>query len=61
MGTLQKLVKKYHLTKSGSKKAISLRLWKLRSHVMLIGELKIIEDFLNIPESKRYKALKKEI
>jgi len=53
MDTLQKLVKKYNVTKSGSKKEIALRLWKL---VMSIADLKIIEDFLKLPPAKRYKG-----
>lgn len=54
--TLQKLVKKYHITKSGSKKQIALRLWKLERHVMTLGDLKLIEDFLKLPPGKRYKG-----
>jgi hypothetical protein len=56
MDTLQKLVKKYAVTKSGSKKEIALRLWKLRHHVMSITELNRIEDFLNVKQSERYKG-----
>ena len=52
--TLQKLVQKYKITKSGSKKEIALRLWKLEKHVMSLGDLKIIEDFLKLPPAKRY-------
>jgi len=54
--TLQKLVKKHQVTKSGSKKEIALRLWKLRRHVMSLGDLKIIEDFLKLTPAKRYKG-----
>ena len=54
--TLQKLVKKYHVTKSGSKKEIALRLWKLSRHVMTLGDLKIIEDFLKLTTAKRYRG-----
>ena len=56
METLQKLVKKYNVTKSGSKKEIALRLWKLEKHVMTLADLKIIEDFLNLGPGKRYKG-----
>jgi hypothetical protein len=56
METLQKLVKKHTVTKSGSKKEIALRLWKLRRHMMSVSDLKIIEDFLNISPAKRYKG-----
>jgi len=54
MDTLQKLTKKYSVTKSGSKKEIALRLWKLERHVMSLGDLKIIEDFLKLTPAKRY-------
>ena len=53
---LQKLVKKYKVTKSGSKKEIALRLWKLSRHVMSLRDLKIIEDFLKLTPAKRYKG-----
>jgi hypothetical protein len=56
MDTLQKLTKKYSVTKSGSKKEIALRLWKLERHVMTLGDLKIIEDFLKLTPAKRYKG-----
>jgi hypothetical protein len=56
METLQKLTKKYGVTKSGSKNQITLRLWKLRMHVMTLDHLKIIEDFLNLAPAKRYKG-----
>jgi hypothetical protein len=56
---LQKLVKKYAVTKSGSKKDIALRLWKLRRHVMYAEHLKIIEDFLKVPSANRYKGTRK--
>jgi hypothetical protein len=53
---LQKLTKKYGVTKSGSKKDIALRLWKLSRHIMTLGDLKVIEDFLNLAPGKRYKG-----
>ena len=52
--TLQKLTSKYGVTKSGSKNQISLRLWKLRRHVMTLGDLKVVEDFLSLEPDKRY-------
>ena len=54
--TLQKLTGKYCVTKSGSKKEVALRLWKLRRHIMTIGHLKMIEDFLKVAAAKRYKG-----
>jgi hypothetical protein len=54
--TLHKLTHKYGVTKSGSEKQIALRLWKLERHVMSLRDLKIIEDFLNLAPSKRYKG-----
>ena len=54
--TLQKLAYKYGVTKSGSKKQIALRLWKLEKHVMSLGDLKIIEDFLNLAPGERFKG-----
>jgi hypothetical protein len=56
LSILQKLVKKYQVTKSGSKKEIALRLWKLEKHVMTLGDLKIVEDFLKLAPGKRYKG-----
>ena len=56
METLQKLAKKYEVTKSGSKSQLALRLWKLEKHVMTLSDLKIIEDFLNLSPSERYKG-----
>ena len=52
--TLQKLTQKYSVTKSGSKNEVALRLWKLRNHVMTLGDLKIVEDFLQLAPAKRY-------
>lgn len=53
---LEKLKKKYRITTRGSKKAIASSLWKLEHHVMSVSNLKIIEDFLKLPPSKRYKG-----
>jgi hypothetical protein len=56
LSILQKLTQKYGVTKSGSKKEIALRLWKLRMHVMTLEHLKMIEDFLKLAPAKRYKG-----
>jgi len=56
MDTLEKLTKKYSVTKSGSKKQVALRLWKLEKHVMSLGDLKLIEEYLELTPSKRYKG-----
>jgi len=56
METLQKFASKYGVTKSGSKPQVALRLWKLRMHVMTLSDLKVIEDFLELIPSKRYKG-----
>jgi hypothetical protein len=56
LSALQKLVKKYAVTKSGSKKEVALRLWKLRMHVMSVKDLKTVEDFLKLEPAKRYKG-----
>jgi len=54
VGALQKLQKKYSVTKRGSKKEVALNLWKYTKHVMSPGDLKIVEDFLNLKPAKRY-------
>jgi hypothetical protein len=51
---LQKFAIKYYVTKSGSRKQLALRLLKHCSHIMTLKDLKIIEDFLKLPQSKRY-------
>ena len=56
MEILQKFTKRYRVTKSGSKKEVALRLWKLEKHTMLKDDLKMIEDFLKLTPSKRYKG-----
>ena len=50
------LTHKYGVTKSGSKKQKALRLWTLEKHVMSLGDLKIIEDFLKLAPAKRYRG-----
>jgi hypothetical protein len=56
MTELQKMVKKYHVTKSGSKTQVAQRLRQIVPHVMTLRDLKKVEDFLKLPESKRYKG-----
>lgn len=56
MTYLQKLVKKHHITKSGSKKEVAMKLLKGRPHMMTLSDLTLIEDYLKIPPSKRYKG-----
>ena len=58
MADLQKLVAKYHATKSGSAKAVAMRLYKFSSHVMTLSEVAMLEDFLRLPPSKRFKGLR---
>ena len=55
-GDLKKIAVKYTLSPTGSKTELANRLWKLRSHVMTLKHLKIVEDFLNMPKSKRFKG-----
>ena len=55
LDTLQKLTKKYGMTKGNSKKECAERLVTVK-HVMSARDLKILEDFLDIPEGKRYKG-----
>ena len=54
MNDIQAFVKKYVVRKSGSKKEVALRVWKLRKHMMSLTDLKKVEDFLQIPASERY-------
>lgn len=54
MEVLQKLVKKYNVTRSGSKKEVAMRLRQVRPHTMLLSELNMIEDYLKLPPKKRY-------
>ncbi len=56
MPTLQKLVAKHHVTRSGSMKQVAARLVDIRGHVMPKQELDMLEDFLKLPPSKRYKG-----
>ncbi len=56
---LQKLTVKYCITRSGSNKQVAKRLWDLRKHNMSKQDLKKIEEYLEIPRSKRYKGKRK--
>ena len=51
---IQAFAKNYTVTKSGSKGAVALRVWKLCRHMMSLTDLKKVEDFLQIPASERY-------
>jgi hypothetical protein len=56
MTELQRMVKKYQVTKSGSRTQVAQRLHQLSAHIMTLSDLKKIEDFLHLPESKRFKG-----
>jgi hypothetical protein len=56
MNDIQAFAKKYVVTKSGSKGAVALRVWKLRRHMMSSSDLKKVEDFLHVPLADRYKG-----
>jgi hypothetical protein len=56
LDTLQELTKKYKVTRSGSKRQVAERLWKLEKHVMSLEDLKMVEDFLKLTPAKRYKG-----
>jgi len=56
MPVLQKLVKKYNVTKSGSKKEVAMRLRQVRPHMMTLSELNKVDEFLKLPPRKRYKG-----
>ena len=56
MTELQRMVKKYKVTKSGSRTQVAQRLRQVVPHIMTLSDLKKIEDFLHLPESKRFKG-----
>lgn len=56
MAELQKMTKKYGTTTSGTKKQICQRLRQISAHTMTLADLKKVEDFLKLPQSKRYKG-----
>ena len=53
MKNLQNKVKKYRVTRSGSKTDIAKRLLSLRSVYMPQNERNILGDFIKLPASKR--------
>ena len=61
MNELQDLVKKYNLTRSGSKIEIAKRIYSLRSLYLSTKERKMLEDFLHIPDSKKELRAKKQL
>jgi hypothetical protein len=56
MSELQKMTKKYGTTTSGTKKQVASRLRQISAHTMTLADLKKVEDFLKLPQSKRYKG-----
>ena len=56
MNELQRMVRKYGVTKSGSRTQVAQRLRQIVPHVMTLSDLKKIEDFLHLPESKKFKG-----
>lgn len=56
MSELQKMVKKYGVTSSGSKTQVAWRLRQIVAHTMTLADLKKVEDFLKLPPEKRYKG-----
>ncbi len=56
MTELQRMVKKYGVTKSGSRPEVARRLRQVVPHVMTLADLKKVEDFLRIPPAKRWKG-----
>jgi hypothetical protein len=56
---LQKLAKKYSVTKSGTKKELATKLLKLRGHIIIKSDRENIEHIIkNIKKKKRGNALK---
>ena len=56
MTELQHMVKKYKVTKSGSRREVAKRLRQIVPHIMTLADLKKVEDFLRLPPSQRYKG-----
>jgi hypothetical protein len=54
MTELQRMVKKYGVTRSGSRPEVARRLISVVGHMMTLSDLKRVEDFLGVPPSKRY-------
>lgn len=53
---VQRLARKYGVTKSGSQHEVARRLRKITPHTMTLKDLSRVEDFLELPPSKRYKG-----
>ena len=60
MQDLQKLVKKYTLTKSGNKNEVAKRIYSLRSLYLSKQEREMLEEFLHITNNKKEKRIKKK-
>ena len=58
---LQELLKKYNLTRSGSKTEVAKRIYSLRSLYLSQKERKMLEDFLHIPGSKKEPRTRKPL
>ena len=56
MNEIQRMVKKYGVTKSGSRLEVARRLRQVVPHTMTLSDLKKVEDFLRLPPSQRYKG-----
>lgn len=56
MNELQRMVKKYSVTKSGSRLEVARRLRQIVPHIMTLTDLKKVEDFLRLPPSQRFKG-----
>ena len=54
MTEIQRMVKKYGVTRSGSRSEVAWRLRTVVGHMMTLSDLKKVEDFLKLPPSKRY-------
>ena len=53
MKELQEFVKKYNLTRSGSKTQVAKRIYSLRSLYLSEKDRKMLEDFLHMPDSEK--------
>jgi hypothetical protein len=53
MKELQVLLEKYTLTRSGSKTEVAKRIYSLRSLYLSNKDRKMLEEFLNIPDSEK--------
>lgn len=58
---LLKLVKKYNLTKSGTKTNIAKRIYSLRSVYLSQKDRSILEKFLHMPENEKEKRPQKQL